>query len=50
MREVDAGLPLPGEDWREPAWDVLEIITSSSADGITIQDAAGDVLQAGGDF
>jgi len=30
----------------EPAWDVLEIITSSSADGITIQDATGRLIYA----
>lgn len=34
------------ESWGEPAWDVLEIITSSSADGITIQDATGRLIYA----
>ncbi|MGZ8565919.1 MAG: SpoIIE family protein phosphatase [Actinomycetota bacterium] len=46
MTEAEANLRRPGEDWREPAWDALEIITSSSADGITIQDATGKLIYA----
>jgi serine phosphatase RsbU (regulator of sigma subunit)/PAS domain-containing protein len=46
MREVGADLALPGDDWGAPAWDVLKIITSSSADGITIQDASGTLIYA----
>ena len=46
MREVEAGLGLPGDGWGIPGWDVLEIITSSSADGITIQDATGTLIYA----
>ncbi len=30
----------------EPTWDVLDIITSGSADGITIQDASGRLIYA----
>jgi PAS domain S-box-containing protein len=45
MREVEAPTPL-GESWREPGWDVLEIITRSSANGITIQDATGRLIYA----
>jgi hypothetical protein len=37
MREAEDPT-LAGESWREPAWDVLEIIRSSSADGTTIRD------------
>ena len=36
----------PIEGWREPGWDILEIITSSSPDGITIQDATGRLIYA----
>ena len=36
----------PIESWREPSWDILEIITSSSPDGITIQDATGRLIYA----
>jgi PAS domain S-box-containing protein len=36
----------PGDSWPEPAWDVLEIITSASADGITVQDATGKLIYA----
>ena len=32
--------------WRAPGWDILEIITSSSPDGITIQDATGTLIYA----
>lgn len=46
MREVEEGPTPIGESWREPGWDVLEIITSSSADGITIQDATGRLIYA----
>ena len=46
MTEAEARFALPGGRWRAPAWDVLEIITSSSADGITIQDAAGKLIYA----
>ena len=46
MREVEADLGLPGDGWGAPGWDVLEIITSSSADGITIQDATGALIYA----
>ncbi len=46
MREVEPGIALPGDDWGAPGWDVLEIITSSSADGITIQDATGALIYA----
>lgn len=46
MRRVDPGLGPPGEGWAEPGWDVLEIITSSSPDGITIQDATGKLIYA----
>lgn len=34
MTEAEARFALPGEGWREPVRDVLEIISSSSADGI----------------
>ena len=46
MREVEAGISLSGDIWGAPGWDVLEIITSSSADGITIQDATGTLIYA----
>ncbi len=46
MTEAEARFALPGARWRAPAWDVLEIITSSSADGITIQDATGKLIYA----
>ena len=46
MREVGADVALSGDDWGAPGWDVLEIITSSSADGITIQDATGSLIYA----
>ena len=46
MRDVDADRTRPGDSWREPAWNVLEIITSASADGITIQDVAGKLIYA----
>ena len=46
MREVEAGISLSGDGWGAPGWDVLEIITSSSADGITIQDATGALIYA----
>jgi PAS domain S-box-containing protein len=46
MRKMEADPRLPMESWGEPAWDVLEIITSSSADGITIQDATGRLIYA----
>ncbi|MEO8424320.1 MAG: SpoIIE family protein phosphatase [Actinomycetota bacterium] len=45
MREAEAGVTRP-ESWGEPGWDVLEIITKSSADGITIQDATGELIYA----
>lgn len=38
--------PTPDRGWPDPSWDVLEIITSSSADGITIQDATGTLIYA----
>jgi PAS domain S-box-containing protein len=42
-----AGALLPREPpWGRGAWDVLQIITSSSADGITIQDANGALIYA----
>jgi PAS domain S-box-containing protein len=46
MREVGADVALTGDGWGAPGWDVLEIITSSSADGITIQDATGSLIYA----
>ena len=46
LRDAEAGPTLPSESWREPGWDILEIITSSSADGITIQDATGTLIYA----
>ena len=46
MREVGADVALTGDSWGAPGWDVLEIITSSSADGITIQDATGSLIYA----
>ncbi len=45
-REVDADLALPDDRLGAPGWDVLEIITSSSADGITIQAANGTLIYA----
>lgn len=36
----------PSPPWIEPAWDVLEIITSGSADGISIQDSTGRLIYA----
>lgn len=36
----------PKRTWLDPARDVLDIITRSSADGITIQDAAGRLIYA----
>ncbi len=36
----------PGQTWLDPARDVLDIITRSSADGITIQDATGGLTYA----
>jgi PAS domain S-box-containing protein len=46
MREAGADVALTGDSWGAPGWDVLEIITSSSADGITIQDATGSLIYA----
>ena len=46
MREVGADVALTGEGWGAPGGDVLEMITSSSADGITIQDATGSLIYA----
>src|SRR5262245_37117997 len=46
MTEVGADLAPPGDDSSVPGWAVLEIITSSSADGITIQDATGALVYA----
>lgn len=46
MREVEAEPTPLGESWGEPGWDALEIITSSSPDGITIQDATGKLIYA----
>jgi PAS domain S-box-containing protein len=36
----------PRQTWLDPARDVLDIITRSSADGITIQDATGGLIYA----
>lgn len=36
----------PRQNWLDPARDVLDIITRSSADGITIQDASGQLIYA----
>ena len=46
MRRAGADPGPPNVSWPEPGWDVLEIITSSSADGITIQDATGKLIYA----
>ena len=46
MTEARADVALPSDRWGAPGWDVLEIITSSSADGITIQDATGSLIYA----
>jgi PAS domain S-box-containing protein len=46
MGDARADLTTPDERWSEPGWDILEIITSSSADGITIQDATGRLIYA----
>jgi PAS domain S-box-containing protein len=46
MREVDADAAQPDDRGGAPGWDVLEIITSSSADGITIQAANGTLIYA----
>ena len=46
MEEAEVRPTRPIESWREPGWDILEIITSSSPDGITIQDATGRLIYA----
>ncbi|MGH2594937.1 MAG: SpoIIE family protein phosphatase [Actinomycetota bacterium] len=46
MDEAELRLTRAIESRREPGWDILEIITSSSPDGITIQDATGRLLYA----
>ncbi|MGH2596401.1 MAG: SpoIIE family protein phosphatase [Actinomycetota bacterium] len=46
MDEAEVRLTQPIESLREPGWDILEIITSSSPDGITVQDANGRLIYA----
>ena len=45
MTQTGAG-PTPERGWPDPSWEVLEIITRSTADGITIQDPTGTLIYA----
>jgi PAS domain S-box-containing protein len=46
MDEAEVRITQPIESLVEPGWDILEIITSSSPDGITIQDPTGRLVYA----